>query len=441
VVPALLEFAATCYGSSLLDEAWDRFFGDSPVSETELDDQLFDQLFVPWFLFEFVPEPGKRRKRGTRVPPSTVASAYLELFPQKLKESERAFIEAALATTVCYHLVNASSPGRSIDLENLLTGQKQRVYETSASKTVKPGAVLFARVISIGDSAIMSGCAPLVLPPLWRIEILNLRDRLMRAAGRSLELTDVRRAGDLLLELFHRAFDQILNPRLPRLVNTDGEPLEPITLRFALRCSVGEAFDRLRTLSLWEGDEAMEDPKYDKHGELRAVSLSWSKHGNKVHKEWDNTTLGFLQIERSILTASVNSRRRAARIRRQIEKRLGSDVSFTTQVHDSLPRTVQALRATTSQNRRETRGSEIGDLTPEMRALVEDMRSRHWEQWADDRIPALGHLTPREAARTTAGRERLEALLADYEWHNELQPPDSRMNVDHLRRLAGLPPR
>jgi hypothetical protein len=76
-------------------------------------------------------------------------------------------------------------------------------------------------------------------------------------------------------------------------------------------------------------------------------------------------------------------------------------------------------------------------MSAELAAVLE----RQWEQWANDRIPALGHLTPREAARTMAGRERLEALLADYEWRNQSQQPHLRMNVERLRQLAGLAPR
>jgi hypothetical protein len=437
----LLGFADSGYGRFLLQEAWDSFSAGGSVPSTELDDELFHQLFIPWFLFEFTADPNRRRKRGVRVPPTTVAGAYLELFPQKLSDAEREFIRAAIGTTVSYHLVTGVSPGQAIDLENLLTGDRCRVHEQSASRTVRPGVVLFARVVAIGESAIMSGCAPMVLPPIWRIEILNLRDRLARAAGRPLDATDVRRAGKSLLELFYRAFDQILNPRPPKLVNTDGEPVELITLRFALRCPVRSAFDRLRTLSFWKSDEAMEDPKYDKRGELRAVSLDWSKRGNRMHKSWDNTTLGHLRIEGTTLAASVNSRRRASRLRHQIEKRLGADVSFTTQVHESLPRSLKSLQVRSSEDRQRRPGPETDELTREMSAELAAVLERQWEQWANDRIPALGHLTPREAARTMAGRERLEALLADYEWRNQSQQPHLRMNVDRLRRLAGLAPR
>ena len=445
VVPKLLEFAAEYFGTHLLDEAWGRFCAAAPDpsdAEADLDRQLFEALFVPWFLFEFVPHPHPRprRPRRARVPLATVAAAFLELFPHKLTASEREFVEAALGSALSYHLVTGVAPGRSIDLEDLLTGERRRVVEQSASKTVKPGAVLFARVVAVGESAIMSGCAPLLLPPLWRIEIVNLRDALAGRSRRRFGSEDVRRAADDLLALYHRAADEMLHPPPLKLVNTDGEPIAPVTLRFELRCPVGAAFDRLRTLSLWEGDDAMEDPEYDERGELRAVSIDWSKPGNRLHKEWDNTTLGHLTIDGPVLTASVNSRRRAARIRRQIERRLGADVSFKAEVHESLP----AMRGERTMLDRYHTGQSVpaaGEVPPELQGALDEMLARRWEQWVDDRIPALGNLTPREAAQSEGGRVRLEALLDDYQWHNERRPAHLRVDVEHLKRLAGLPPR
>ena len=47
--------------------------------------------------------------------------------------------------------------------------------------------------------------------------------------------------------------------------------------------------------------------------------------------------------------------------------------------------------------------------------LMERMLSDHWEGWVDDKIPALGGLTPREAVKTSDGRESVEALLQSAE--------------------------
>jgi hypothetical protein len=51
---------------------------------------------------------------------------------------------------------------------------------------------------------------------------------------------------------------------------------------------------------------------------------------------------------------------------------------------------------------------------PGLDALEAELARKHWDAWLDTRVPALGNRTPRQAARTAAGRERLEALLADY---------------------------
>ncbi len=51
------------------------------------------------------------------------------------------------------------------------------------------------------------------------------------------------------------------------------------------------------------------------------------------------------------------------------------------------------------------------------------------------RVPALGHLTPREAAETPAAREQLIALLDQFEWDAEAGRP---IHVGRLRRALGL---
>jgi len=53
-------------------------------------------------------------------------------------------------------------------------------------------------------------------------------------------------------------------------------------------------------------------------------------------------------------------------------------------------------------------------------------------------VPALGNLTPREAAKTTSGRERLEALLAEFAWRAKTTPSEQRPDITALRATLGL---
>ena len=54
---------------------------------------------------------------------------------------------------------------------------------------------------------------------------------------------------------------------------------------------------------------------------------------------------------------------------------------------------------------------------PELQAIQDEMIREQWEGRLDTRVPALGNKTPRQAARTVRGRERLEALLAEFDRH------------------------
>ena len=128
-----------------------------------------------------------------------------------------------------------------------------------------------------------------------------------------------------------------------------------------------------------------------------------------MHASWDNTILGHLNVEDRTLTAEVNSRKRATRLRRELEKRLAGRARLDkTEI-----RSVESLLA---QARERGAGSEPEpDVPLEARAELERMQSAHWDSWVDESIPALNGQTPREAARSAVGRERLEALLADFE--------------------------
>jgi hypothetical protein len=75
--------------------------------------------------------------------------------------------------------------------------------------------------------------------------------------------------------------------------------------------------------------------------------------------------------------------------------------------------------------------------TPEVQEMLKEMSEQHWRGWLDTSIPALKDQTPREAVKTATGRERLEALLWQFEERSkslESFAPD----VKALRQQLGL---
>jgi SEC-C motif/Protein of unknown function (DUF2384) len=70
---------------------------------------------------------------------------------------------------------------------------------------------------------------------------------------------------------------------------------------------------------------------------------------------------------------------------------------------------------------------------------VKAQMEAHWEEWYNEPVPALNNKTPLEAARTKAGRERLEALLVEFERRNEeVSQPHLRVDINAIREKLGL---
>jgi hypothetical protein len=130
------------------------------------------------------------------------------------------------------------------------------------------------------------------------------------------------------------------------------------------------------------------DAEHDSSGALHAVSFDFEREG---------TLHGQLSIEGSRLEAQVDSEARARLVRNEIESRLESRVRYRTEHLEPVP------------------GADASEdapdwSSPELRQLV----ARHWREWIDRPLEARANETPRQAAKTERGRERLRRLLAIY---------------------------
>ena len=76
-----------------------------------------------------------------------------------------------------------------------------------------------------------------------------------------------------------------------------------------------------------------------------------------------------------------------------------------------------------------------------MEQMVSQMIAKTYANWADEPIPALEHKTPREAIKTSAGKERVKGLLRSYESHESVQAAQqgrSPISYDFLWQSLGL---
>ena len=431
-VPALFAYAADEFGDEFFDEAWEEFFLWDAVPDDIDNSREFGTTFDPFFAFSFVPDAAEAVPPGWPTEPAALHFLHQEV--ESCSDFDREFIEQACKSHPSFFVVERTVPGRSIDLKDILTGRHFHVLEQSASRMLRTGDMTFTRVVTAGGTSIMLGASPWVIPPSWHLPVIEFRDQL--SPRRLMTLGDLSKRDVEIRQLYHHIVDAIVNPRLPTLQNTDGDPIEMTTMIYDLSVTAAEAFDRLRPLTTLRGEAHVDDERYDAAGAIEGAVLTWLKAGNRKHKDWDNTTLGTLRLDGSRLVIEVNSARRRERIAKEISKRFGSTAALVETTTADIAKELQDRRARRSETADPIMSTEP-ERTPEILALEAELMQRHWDAWIDTRVPALGNRTPRQVARTPKGRERLEALLSDFarsaEQRSVFQP-----DLADLRRRLGL---
>jgi hypothetical protein len=210
----------------------------------------------------------------------------------------------------------------------LILERETYVLEHSGSRNVSPGDILFAQLVKIDELAMLEGCAPIVIDRRHKPSIIALRGA-MRERIDSLSEDTLRAFGGELAGLYIDIAEQATMARMPKLHNTDGDPLEPHTLVFDVedRGAVVSALDAA-TLSGGETISSDGDGTPEAKGTASEAKWTWSRAGNAMHKTWENTTLGILSLGEDKLRVEVNSARRAAHARSMLEALLGANVTY-----------------------------------------------------------------------------------------------------------------
>ena len=418
LIPTLVDYVGKYYGPGAVREAWEEFtlWPEAPLdmeSEPEAD-----TLFVPWFVFNWIPDNTGLRK-AEHFPEMQVAMHYLENSGARIDSCQRQFIEEACSQPYSFFMVTGFVSGQQLTLRDLLLKREVTVHERLGSTTLSRGAILYARVITMDNDSIMLGCASTIIPPSYLDFFIDVREAYAEECpgyGQNYLLEC-----DLdLREIYCDIREQLFNPELPELQNTDGEPLQLTKLHYRLKCTPGEGLDALATLALAEdANELRHEGEFDQQGELVSIEFPWLKEGNKQHKAWENTVLGNIAIDGEQLTIEVNSQERADTIKREIARRLGKRAEFRNEVIQSTEKLLEEIenRPPDEKERLAVLNNEEIMAMPAVQQQLEEMAEQHWKEWLEKPIPALKDQSPREAAKTAAGRERLEALF----WHYESQ--------------------
>lgn len=318
-------------------------------------------------------------------------------------------------------------------------GEPVRVSEKLATRSMKQWDWLAARIVTVGKRTEMAGG---VLPlrrdvgERVRDSFFAIRDEMredVRASVRkeqggaepdpsALDTEVLRRSAFLFTNVWlDDVLQNALHPLRPTLVNSDGETIEFITVRYPVNPGV----DRQAFVDALEGlpglSRAAEDA-WEWVGPPATPAPGTAPDGTKCFVTFlpdGSVSLGSIELAGDTLKLDVNSPQRADRARALLDPAIGSLVGEP--VVES--KTVEETMASRPAGRKPSRPA--GMSAEEERAILDETLERHYRALLDQPVPALDNMSPREAARTEEAREMLVDWLKGLENSNAQQEPGS----------------
>ena len=362
--------------------------------------------------------------------PGRGGETALELFLAErghaLDPSTRALAEARSGAWFSYLEVVSVEPGVSLVLRDLLSGRERTVQEVSASRILVARDVVCATVLDLGDRCILGGCHLSPLPPMEADHARRDLRHVLGARGARVSMARLREATSLGLPLGVWQAHVTARDRRPppELHNTDGEPLLVTTDLFDVAPDRAAAV--VEALCTLPGAERDDD-------ETRRGTVVTFTRENGPRDPLPSTVVGRAILRGSALRLESNSVARADTLRSRVSELLGDRIRFKGRSHAD---PLAGIDRMPSQDGGSTSQPPVpAELAEALRRTEAELARR----WLDLPVPALGGLTPREAARRKgAVRKTLEVLLAERENFEARRPSAERFDVVTLRSELGL---
>lgn len=393
----------------------------------DLEEILGEQL--PWTLWGCALEDFISRRYGKHR--LSVVDAYLARGKGREGAAAREYMLGLRDAWASLQEVSEVIPGQSMKLRDLLAGTEPvTVVEHSATQSLKPWDRIAVRVVPVGDHHVISG--GLLIYPAAASELLfdGLRDVLGLKQGQDPVLIPDRLQG--CAPLFSNAwlFSQLpglLDPQMPELTNTDGDELLFCELRFPFakgvqQAQIAEILDRLPGLEpcgakIWDW---LAPPPSSRRSPRKGGGLAIGSFAD------GGTVLGTITLKGKALLLNVNSRERAERGAAMIQRVAGKLLrSPLTAIQTSQ----QVMRDQQSYGDR--RRDDDEELPPELALeVMSEFLDNHYRAVLDQPIPALGNKTPRQSARSSAGRKKVVDWLKHLENGSARQPGTPMTDYD-----------
>ncbi len=423
----LLEFAKKIYGDLCIIEAWDDFWLEDIPDDFQFDSP-FQQLFLPWFLFQWIPErPIEKPEDNSLFPsPYTIVARYLVKRSQKMDPNTRKYLEASRREPLSFWQVQEVQEGSGMLLEDLIVNREHFVRDVAGSRVFKKWDILFGQIVGVGGDFIINGCGPFPLPAAFKQYIAPEIKRIARQRKKKSSPVTLLEYDVDFIVLYQYCIQELLSPSLPELKNAEGEEL--IWSKSTYSITPKKTYEVIEILKSMKEMELQESP-FEKGG----WNFSWLLAGASSDVV-GGVLMGTMVVEKNVLKTKCNSRDRDKNLRKMLARKMGNLIRYTNtvfekfDVEEAAARNILAVREQAMESYSET-GKE---------SFTKTMVTRYM-RWVDQKVPALGGKTPREAVRTEIGKQRVAELIN--EWENlELRASKVQFHFDFndLRIVLGL---
>ncbi|MCA1869729.1 hypothetical protein HW571_29470 [Agrobacterium genomosp. 3] len=352
----------------------------------------------------------------------TFVDIYLKSRGFKETARSKAYLKAISASVISLYEVSEIVPGKSFLARDILRGgDPVTVSEGTATQTLRQWERIAARIVHVGGTNVITGGLLPYSPEASEALFEGLKGMTGKKRSRKKLILDddtLRLAAPLFTHAF--LFDtlpRVLGEVQPLVCNSDGDDIVFHEVRFPLEAGITERdiADRFAGIA----DLRQENPLFwNWLGRPPAKGAGRPGHPDAlvagVTMEDGTPVLGNFEIKGRFLVLMVNSAERAQRggelVQNILDKMVRAPLTSI--------QTIEQLKAA-QQGRKPSKD----DIPPEVATpLVQAMLDKQYRATLDEPVGMLGDKSPRAAARTKAGREKVAEWLKYLEMRSSSGP-------------------
>lgn len=418
----LMKFLTRDVWSDCFDEVFEIHFG--PVLNAagmEFDD-LVEIIGEDWAMALWGCAFEDFATQDFDVEGGNIIDEYLKRRGWKESAQAKAYMKALRSSTMSLYEVSEIVPGSSLMARDLIRGGGPiAVSDRSATKTLKQWDKIAARIVPVTGANVFTGVLLPFTPKATEALFEELRVVFGKKNAKKLPLIktdDLREAAaaftlSWLLDTIERTMN------LPELRNADGEDLVLHKVRFPLeqRATQEDVTARINTIPAMSQKDAtfwnwLEERSKNNARESAGLSAdAISENGLRI--------VGNVELKARFLQLETNSAERADRGMALLEQAL-DDLLRPPLVEI---RTMEQLMAETPAEHQTDDMSEIPSEVTEQ--VIHEFMDRQYRETLDQSVGMLGFKTPRQTAKSAAGRQKVAEWLKYLENQTSKRPDSS----------------